>query len=95
MNEWANLYSTYGIYGVLAALTLCVIYLYKKTERQYADLSKIHDQAVSDMQTIAKEATRVSVESTEAIRRCTIALEKMDGSISSLKTDIIEIKANQ
>lgn len=89
INEGAGALSTYGLYAVVSALTVCVIYLYKRTvalEEKFREYVSTSSEKVSELQkgllqqttTVLSNAVKAIEDSTDAIKHCNEIMATMN-----------------
>lgn len=81
----ANTYQAFGIYAVLAILSIVVVYLYRRIE-------SLQRGAIEDAKKATADTAKLASEASAAIVQCTQTLSKINESIDSLREDMTELR---
>ena len=81
----ANTYQTFGIYAVLAILSIVGVYL----DTRFASHQR---GAREDAETATADTAKLASEASAAIVQCTQTLSKINESIDSLREDMTELR---
>lgn len=81
ITEGANAISTYGLYAIVSALVVCVIYLYKRTmtlEKEFRDYIAQSNEKVSQLQKgLLTQTTEALNTSSKTLEETTEVLKRM------------------